>query len=66
MCFSIRGVEPRYVEADQLNKAANADAQGGHDSYNESIGTRLGALRDEITRAKLALREFATASRPAS
>lgn len=54
-------VASTYVEADQLNKAANNHAQGGHDEYDESIRQRLEALREEITRPKTTLREYAQA-----
>ncbi|HYH62940.1 MAG TPA: nucleotide-binding protein [Solirubrobacterales bacterium] len=55
-------VFPSYVESDQLNKAANSHAQGGHDDYDESIGNRLESLRAEIARAKAVLREYAGAT----
>lgn len=54
-------VFPSYVEADQLNKAANNHVQGGHDVYDESIRKRLASLRDEIAAAKAVLREYARA-----
>ncbi len=51
-----------YVEADQLNKAANNHAQGGNDSYDESIKLQMEALRKDIAAAKTALRAFAQLS----
>ncbi len=54
-------VFPCYVEADQLNKAANNHAQGGHDDYDDSIRDRLESLRVEIASVKAALREYAQA-----
>jgi predicted nucleotide-binding protein len=51
-------IAPIYVEADQLNKAANNHAQGGHDDYDESVGKRMEALRAEIERGKTILQEY--------
>lgn len=50
-----------YVEADQLNKAANRHAHDDRDDYDEFVAQQMAALRMLIASAKDALQRFAIA-----
>lgn len=55
-------VAPAYVEADQMNKAANNSAQGGYDLLTPDAQRRLLMLRNCVDQAQHALKRYADES----